>query len=527
MQHANKDLIKDENVNSNNSRIYILMAVAIGIIGGLFFIQKSITSNKPSSFLFIDILIYTLLAVSACFYIRKVSNNEICIEKLFLICIIPLGIIYTLLIPPGIVPDEWVHMQNTFSLSSQIMGKTVDETIQLRECEEAFLANQVTAPNNDYYDYIYSNIISIDQEYHYKDTDIHNISYTQLFSYFPSVIGVILGRLFHLGIVSTVYLGRLLNFIFYVSMTYAAIKKLPFGKILMFVITMLPMACHQMFSLSYDAVINSSAFFAIAYGMFFVYQSNQVKLKVIVEYGLCGILLLVNKGSAYSFILVIPILAKYFNPNGDKIAKKTKVIIFLLVVISLLLLNYQSFTNNAHVSGIESVSGAGIVPWSGTPSYTLSSLLSDFPNMITLFINTLFSKGNWYISTAVGSELGWLAIYMPVWLINSWLGVLVVSAFTEKSHKEVFTYEHKILYFLIALGVVLIVMLAMALAWTPMGYSLIEGVQGRYYIPVIFLLLICLQNSKIYLKENLVSIVICIIPILSIITVHNLILLVL
>lgn len=116
----------------------------------------------------------------------------------------------------------------------------------------------------------------------------------------------------------------LCNFIFYLALTYLALKKIPFGKVLLFAITMLPMASHQMFSLSYDTIINSASFFCIAYGMFFVYQSNEVELKDVIVYGLSGILLLANKGSAYAFILVIPILAKYFNPNGSLMLKKQK-----------------------------------------------------------------------------------------------------------------------------------------------------------------------------------------------------------
>ena len=70
-------------------------------------------------------------------------------------------------------------------------------------------------------------------------------------------------------------------------------------------------------------------------------------------------------------------------------------------------------------------------------------------------------------------------------------------------------------------------MFAMALAWTPQGYNVIEGVQGRYYIPIIFLLLICLQNSKIYLKENMIKIILVIIQIMSIFSIYCLIPLVL
>lgn len=457
---------------------------------------------------------------------KEILQKNSRIEKLFIICVIPIGLIYTLLIPPGIVPDEWAHMQNEFSLSSQLLGKEIDGKVTLRESELNFLSKQVINPAKGYYDFIYNNIISTDNSA-YIHTEIDSFGITQLFAYFPAVLGITFARILHFGVVTTVYFGRLFNFIFYILLTYLSIKKIPFGKLLMFTITMLPMTCQQMFSLSYDTVVNSSAFICIAYGMFFVYQAKEIQFIDILIYGFSGLILLANKGSAYAFILVIPILAKYFNPGGDRIAKKTKIVIFLIVVICILILNYHSFTNNNQVTAIESVSSAGIVPWAGTPSYTLNAIIGDIPATFSLFLNTFLQKGMWYINTAIGSELGWLNILMPNWIINIWGIILIISTFSEKSNNDVFTHEHKILYFFIAVTIILIVMLAMALAWTPSGYSTIEGVQGRYFIPIIFLLLICFQNSKLYMNERITKVVLMIIVILPILTIGNLILLVL
>ncbi|MFR2769338.1 MAG: DUF2142 domain-containing protein [Thomasclavelia sp.] len=145
--------------------------------------------------------------------------------------------------------------------------------------------------------------------------EVDSVSFEQFFAYFPTIIGVIIARLLNLG-------AKLLHcrykwdvyliFTYYIIITYFALKKIPFGKLLLFAVTMLPMTCHQMFSLSYDAVLNATSFFCIAYGMYFVYQSDKVEKKDILLYALGGLILLTVKGSAYAFTLVIPILAKSF-----------------------------------------------------------------------------------------------------------------------------------------------------------------------------------------------------------------------
>lgn len=524
MRHAQNTNLKE--VKLKSIKFYTISLFLNIVVLILFFHQKSIFNNHPVSIKIIFIVIYIIISIGGFLLLREVYKISFKIEKLFLICVIPVGIIYTLLIPPGLVPDEWVHMQNSYSIASQITGKEINGKISMRECERNLYDIQMTTPNSEYYNYVYSNFISFDSTSEYVNINVNSFDVSQSFAYFPSVFGIIIARLFNFGAILTAYIGRFFNFAFYIFLTYNAIKKIPFGKVLLFTITMLPMTTHQMCTLSYDTVINSSSFFCISYGMFFVYQAKSVQIKDIFFYSLCGILLLANKGSAYALILVIPILAKYFNPNGDKIVKKTKVVIFLLVVISILLLNYKYFINANLSTPIESAS-SGIVPWTGTASYTISSMLNDIPETVYLFINTFIQNTEFYINTTIGSALGWLTIFIPNWIVECWKILLIISALVENSSIEIYTYEHRALYFSIAFGVSILVMLAMALAWTPKEYDVIIGVQGRYFIPIIFLLLICLQNSKIYLKENMVKILLVIIPMMSVISIYNLIPLVL
>lgn len=516
--------IENENDKYKNYHKIISIIIVIIIMGYLF--SKYRPTDKPFSFT----IIYIIVVICNCnllfWGINQILEDKYKIEKLFLTCAIPLGLIYTLLIPPGIVPDEWVHMHNTFSLSSQIMGKETDGKISMRNSEIELYNHQIKEPNNEYYNYIYTNIFSVSDN-NYIDINVDAPGLSQIFGYFPAVLGVTVARLLHLGAVTTFYIGRYSNFAFYLTLSYFALKKIPFGKVLLFAIMMLPMTCHQMCSLSYDVIINSSSFIAIAYGMFFVYQSSEVKLKDVMIYGLSGILLLANKGSAYAIILVIPILAKYFNPNGEPFAKKTKILILLIIILGIVLLKLRTYIGTEKITSLGSISGETIVSWTGTPAYSLKELLADIPATIQLFVNTFIQKGCFYINTSIGGLMGWLTIPISQWIINIWVGILLISAVVEKSNNEVFTYEHKLLFFLISLGIILLVMLAMALDWTPSGYSTIEGVQGRYFIPIIFLLIIIIQNSKIYLTDKVTKVLLIIIVIMAVITIVNLVPLVL
>lgn len=509
-----------------NSKKAMLLKVMIAIIVVITIIATIVTSNQvygneQDNFGLVFSFIVLLIVVMIVLLTRGIFK-EIKLSSVYLLLIIPIGIIYTLLIPPGIVPDEWLHMQNVLDLSSQIIGLEDNDKIVIRETENELYSKQITTVDRTYYQYIYDNINTVGVSNDYVETAVTRTNFSQIFGYFPAVIGVLISRLFHFGGVLTIYVARTFNFTFYIVLTYFALKKLPFGKLAMFTVLMLPMSCQQMYSVSYDVIINSAAAFCIAYGMFFVYQANKAKISDLFVYGLSSILLLTIKGSAYAFILIIPVLARYFNPNNENIATKIKLIIFFILVITILLLNYNAITSSNNISTVESVSQS-VVPWSGTPSYTLSYFISNIPETIKLFFNTFIEKGAWYVDSAIGSQLGWLNILMPGWIISCWKVLLVASAFTEKIDREILTIRHRIIYLFIAVVIILVVMLAMALAWTPIGYGYIEGVQGRYYIPIILFLLILFYNKKFYLNEYLNKILVGLTIIMSELTIFQLI----
>ena len=72
--------------------------------------------------------------------------------------------------------------------------------------------------------------------------------------------------------------------------------------------------------------------------------------------------------------------------------------------------------------------------------------------------------------------------------------------------------------------VFLLVLLSMCIYWTPLGYDYIEGVQGRYFIPIVFTLLIVLNNKKVAIREHVyryVNIFACILTAITVINLLN------
>ena len=83
--------------------------------------------------------------------------------------------------------------------------------------------------------------------------------------------------------------------------------------------------------------------------------------------------------------------------------------------------------------------------------------------------------------------------------------------------------RERILFLIIYFGVLGLVMTAMLLGWTPNSSDIIQGVQGRYLLPVLPLALIAFRNNTIESKIDFTSYIIPISIILQYFTINSII----
>lgn len=87
--------------------------------------------------------------------------------------------------------------------------------------------------------------------------------------------------------------------------------------------------------------------------------------------------------------------------------------------------------------------------------------------------------------------LGWLSIEMPDWLYTLWTGALALAALGLLTERG--TAPAPALAGLLGVALsVWAIMLAQYLGWTPVGATVIAGVQGRYFLPLLPFLAVAL-----------------------------------
>ena len=116
---------------------------------------------------------------------------------------------------------------------------------------------------------------------------------------------------------------------------------------------------------------------------------------------------------------------------------------------------------------------------------------------------------SFYVESLVGSSLGWFAIEIPGLIIIGFVILLLISSLQEENKSQLSGIQRGVIVG-IGGGISLLVMLTFLIAETYIGSDTIIGVQGRYFLPILPLILVSLKNKTIVLKKNINnSIIIC------------------
>ena len=179
--------------------------------------------------------------------------------------------------------------------------------------------------------------------------------------------------------------------------------------------------------------------------------------------------------------------------------KKEKIAIFgvgTLICVILVGVNYiysttlvnpsaQTYYEAQNVNGTEQIKG----------------VLSNPISFVKVLKNTIDVYGESYLFGMIASPLGWLDIVVSPLITIAFLVLVIFSSMIE-NNEVAFSRKQKIWNFLIVVGTALLIIGAMYISWTGVGAEVVEGVQGRYFIPLLPLLLLCVSMKQNYIKWN-------------------------
>ena len=133
-------------------------------------------------------------------------------------------------------------------------------------------------------------------------------------------------------------------------------------------------------------------------------------------------------------------------------------------------------------------------------TYSISYLFTHVKDELVLLSRTVQNYTADYISQMISSPLGWVEISMPATQLMGFGCMLALSCMGTEKDKKYSLIENLWLVVLFA-GVALTVLIALQTSYTPTFLDMVYGVQGRYFLPILPLLMIAVRGVFV-LKED-------------------------
>lgn len=457
------------------------------------------------------------------------------LESLYLLAGTILGIFYLLVLPPLSAPDEISHYMGAYQLSSRILGQTsnavtghvlvrpqdiwledVEDCWEYEKSEDGYVqpVAETTADSGflgetlmeETYKTIREQGI-LGRKYPLTAEDQEEPTQSLILSpyppvlttpvaYIPQALGISLARLFHMNTIMVVYLGRLFNLLFFVGMTFLAMKRLPFGKEVLFGVALLPMTLHLSASFSYDVMILGCMFYLTAVCLDLAYEKEKVHIKdvavlaaLMAAAGPCKLIY----GVLMGLCLLIPV-RKF---GGWKPWWAAAACVFAAWGLSMMLINGQTIVSYA--TETESV-----VPWAEEAGYSLTLLLHRPLQAVRMFYQALLWQADYYHMTMIGAYLGNLdtVLDVPYLVVVMFTAGLFCLAVKKPGERQVMSVGNRVWVAVLCGLCAFAAMASMLIAWTPLSSQVINGVQGRYFLPFLPVLLMAFKNDLIVLTKN-------------------------
>lgn len=441
--------------------------------------------------------------------IYNIYKDKKSIEKMFLNVVIPIGILFWIFMIPGQVPDEEAHMIKAYEVSNGILYTKRDENGESKTIVPQDLLEYNHNKMNNY--------IKLKEQLNQKTDYLKTVEtvssaqgYTWILYIVPASI-MFIARNINLNLLVAIYIARLMNFVVFIILGYYTIKKIPFGKIVTAIYLLMPMMLQQANSCSADVIVNAISLYIISYILYLLFKENRIETKEMIIYCILVIILAVAK---YVYIPLIGIgLLLIFKKN---LTKKQKMIFITVSIVLGLVFSIISYIFASKYTSTTESMRLYYEEYNVNGAEQIKSIIQSPLNMIKIIKNDWINNLEQYIYMCVGSELAWLDVKPTRILISLYIITLLAATILEKNQYSLKKIE-KLWVLMITIGIVGLVQLAMYISFTPLGANFIGGVQGRYFIPVFILPLLCISMKNNYIKSKNPNIILpCIVGIINI-----------
>ena len=412
------------------------------------------------------------------------------LERLLLVAICAATLFFAVVTPPFQAPDENQHYMKALLLSEGgVLTEQRGETIGAQLPRAAIDLHSVDFPTDVPVTLRRFDTAMLAHGWH-ADASRHGTVFAEFPNvasyaptlYAPGAAGLLIGDALGLPRLGSFYAGRIVNALVALALLITALRLLPFGRMAMLSVALLPTFAYQIGSLSPDAVINGmgSLGLALALRVGFMGQASAGMV-------LAAPLLALAKG------VYLPLMAAGLRWPQHRRDMRPWLILGAMVLGAAVFIGWMKFSGGSqalyHIMSRKTGESVMTAPLAAQ----LAVILNDSVGYVRILTSSVIERAPVYALQIVG-RFGWNAILLPLFAYP--LAAVMLGAAILSGAEARFGMGQRLWWLAVAGGVALLIETAMYLTGTPPGADFIQGTQGRYFLPVLPLVLLALSPDR-------------------------------
>lgn len=474
-------------------RYAAVFAVTLVVMCVFFALNLQQFPQKSESLLstpFIIAFAVSIILVCALFVILR-RCKKVKIEAIAVTVFAVLAIGYNFVFTPMTVPDEPNHYASAYNISNCMMFNfSGGVPMRADDCELYYKSSPTAAASN--YKTVNDKFSLTVKNDTLKETNTYIIKDRPL-AYISPAVGLTIGRLLHLGAYPTFYLGRLFNLLFIALCLYFAMKLMPFSKTALFAIATFPMTLHLACSYSYDCYNIGLCMVLFSYLVRLIYSKNKITVRDFITVSLIAFCVLPYK-TAY---IGLGFLAFFIPKENFKTKRQNYLYKLVFAFIGIVGIIPVQIGRIFSLSAETTVVNGEAVHW-----YSLADIITSPVNSILVVCRTVARNFKVYYLTMVADQFGWLQLHLSVVFTLLFTLILIYSLTKVKGSADAIRPRGRIFVGVIMLATYLLVIVLLMMDFTPKGADAVIGVQGRYFLPALPLIVLLLRNNKLSIKND-------------------------
>jgi uncharacterized membrane protein len=413
---------------------------------------------------------------------------------LFALLALLFGIIFIKVIPPFWGVDEIAHYDRAYQISTGNLmedrlsqyfygGKLPSDTVGVQKHVFKDLLNN---SNNNQVDSsaFYDNYLKDHPNKNLQSYDFTGSGGYSPLAYAPPAVGIFLGRAAGLTNGGIIFMARFATLLTYIGMVFWAMRILRDNRLiwLIFAIALLPMSLFQASIVNVDALVTGLAILLFALYVDFWRRDKPVGFKWLLVLLLVISWLSLTKPNYLILALLVLFLPSTIFPPGRKIFWRLGL---LLIPLTLAVIWIHFASPILH---------AGIINQKGVEATSTISATHQLQDVVLHplgFVHTIVSsavQSKWF-DGAIG-YLGYNFVLLPGSIITLAAICVVLATFYRRMTPNS-PITTNLPYYMLGVGLITAASIigAFYLQYTSVGASTIDGVQGRYFTPLLPFLL--------------------------------------